>query len=87
MNSVESIGVAATSAYEIIKRALSLVSGEVDFGELERVVVAAELAAPGLQSAVVAIKQNETTIFKDEIARLTADAILSVLVAASKLAA
>ena len=48
---------------------LTLVSGEVNFQELAKVVVAAELSAPGWASALNAIVADAANVFPDPLTR------------------
>jgi hypothetical protein len=66
------------SVLPAIIRLLSFINGYIDLVKLEEVVVAAEAKQPGLESAIQAIKANETVIFRTTLARMAADEILGV---------
>lgn len=59
----------AATILSYLKTLLTLISGEVNFSELERVVVTAEVMSPGWSSALNAIKSNATTVFPDALTR------------------
>lgn len=76
-------GAAASKTLDLIQRQLALVPDYIDLTKLAEVVLAAEAEAPGLDSAVAAIKANEVAIFRSELGRYAADFALKILVDAT----
>lgn len=56
---------------------LKFVNGNINVTKLIEVVGAAEMAEPGLSSAIAAVKTHEAEIFETELGRVMADALLS----------
>ncbi len=83
----EEITMTPSSVLDLFTRAFAFVNGYVDQAELAKVVIASQSAGFSLQAAAAAVKSNEAIIFKDQLARLSADAILSLLVDTAKQAA
>ena len=69
----------ATTIIAYLKTLLTLISGEVNFGELEKVVIAAESTALGWSSALNAIKADQVNVFPDALTRPLGVYLISVV--------